>query len=207
MTDETLRYYRDQAEAFVLDTRAVDMAPLYAHFLPHLQTDARILDAGCGSGRDARAFAERGFQVIAFDASPAMAAIAEARLGAPLAVLRFQEIAWRQAFDGIWACASLLHVPSAELPDVMHRLGRAMKPGGIRYASFNRHPTIRLCGNLSVAVRPSPSFTAADRTFRNCDASTVSGSPCCRIRTISTRSRDAALSGKPISSARSRARL
>lgn len=136
MNDETLRYYRDQTETFVLDTQTVDMAPLYAHFLPHLDANALILDAGCGSGRDARAFAERGFQVTAFDASPAMAAAAEAYLGAPVAVLRFQEIAWRQAFDGIWACASLLHVPSAELPDAMQRLARALKPSGILYASF-----------------------------------------------------------------------
>lgn len=136
MNDETLSYYRDQTETFVLDTQAVDMAPLYAHFLPYLHGNARILDAGCGSGRDARAFAERGFQVTAFDASPAMAAVAEAHSGAPVAVLRFQEIAWREAFDGIWACASLLHVPTAELPDVMHRLGRALKLGGILYASF-----------------------------------------------------------------------
>jgi SAM-dependent methyltransferase len=136
MNDETLRYYRDQAETFVLDTQAVDMAPLYARFLPRLHANARILDAGCGSGRDARAFAERGFQVTAFDASPAMGAVAEAHLGAPVAVLRFQEIAWREAFDGIWACASLLHVPTAELPDVMRRLGRALRPGGILYASF-----------------------------------------------------------------------
>lgn len=136
MHDETLRYYRDQTETFVLDTQTVDMVPLYAHFLPHLDANARILDAGCGSGRDARAFAERGFQVTAFDASAEMAAVAEAHLGAPVAVLRFQEIAWRQAFDGIWACASLLHVPTAELPDVMRRLGLALKPDGILYASF-----------------------------------------------------------------------
>lgn len=136
MNDITLSYYRDQAESFVLDTQTVDMAPLYARFLTHLPANARILDAGCGSGRDARAFAERGFMVTAFDASPAMAAVAEAYLGAPVTVLRFQDIAWRQVFDGIWACASLLHVPMAELPDVMHRFGLALKPGGILYASF-----------------------------------------------------------------------
>lgn len=136
MSEQTLRYYEHQAAAFVLDTRDVDMSPLYARFLTHLSAGARILDAGCGSGRDARVFADRGYLVTAFDASPTMAKVAEAYLQAPVAVLRLQEVAWDQMFDGIWACASLLHVPRAELKDVMRRLGRALTPGGILYASF-----------------------------------------------------------------------
>jgi len=74
--------------------------------------------------------------VTAFDASPALIALAERHLGQPVHCLRFQDITWQDSFDGIWACASLLHVPASELPDVMQRLCNALKPAGILYASF-----------------------------------------------------------------------
>jgi SAM-dependent methyltransferase len=136
MEDQTTAYYTQQAEAFVRETQSVDMSRLYERFLPHLPSGAHILDAGCGSGRDTRAFRERGFRVTAFDASPAIAALAEAYLEMPVAVMRFQEIDWPRRFDAIWACASLLHVSGAELPAVMRRLAHALKPGGLLYASF-----------------------------------------------------------------------
>jgi SAM-dependent methyltransferase len=136
MPDVNIDYYQQNAGTFCADTVEVDMTPLYRRFLRLLPERARILDAGCGSARDARAFAEVGHQVTAFDASPALVALAEAYLGQPVKCLRFQEIAWQDAFDGIWACASLLHVPASELPDVMARLCRALEPGGILYASF-----------------------------------------------------------------------
>ncbi len=134
--DQTSAYYTKQAEVFVRETQSVDMSGLYERFLPHLRSGAHILDAGCGSGRDTRAFRERGFTVTAFDASPAIASMAEAYLEMPVAVMRFQEIDWSRHFDGIWACASLLHVSGAELPAVVRRLARALKPGGLLYASF-----------------------------------------------------------------------
>jgi SAM-dependent methyltransferase len=136
MEGQTAAYYTHQAEAFVRETQSVDMSRLYERFLPHLPSGAHILDAGCGSGRDTRAFLERGFRVTAFDASPAIAALAEAYLEMPVAVMRFQEIDWSRRFDGIWACASLLHVSGAELPAVVRRLAHALKPGGLLYASF-----------------------------------------------------------------------
>jgi SAM-dependent methyltransferase len=136
MPDVNIDYYQQNAGTFFADTVDVDMTPLYRRFLRLLPAQARIVDAGCGSGRDARAFAEVGHQVTAFDAFPALVALAEAYLGQPVQCLRFQEIARQEAFDGIWACASLLHVPASELPDVMARLRRALKPGGILYASF-----------------------------------------------------------------------
>jgi hypothetical protein len=63
-------------------------------------------------------------------------ALAETHLGHPLQCLRFQDISWQDQFDGIWACARLLHVPVAELPDVMHRLCNSLKRGGVLGASF-----------------------------------------------------------------------
>jgi SAM-dependent methyltransferase len=135
-TSQTIAYYDGSAEAFAEDTLAVDMSDLYQPFLAVMPDGAHILDAGCGPGRDAAAFARRGYRVTAFDASTAMAAMATSRIGAPVAVLRFDEIDYEQMFDAIWACASLLHVPMADLPGILQRLWRALKPGGILYASF-----------------------------------------------------------------------
>jgi SAM-dependent methyltransferase len=134
--DPTLAYYEDQAETFFAETVDVDMAPLYARFLARVPPGGHILDAGCGSGRDALAFRRLGYAVTAFEASPTLARLATAHCGLPVEVRRFQEIDWEDRFDGIWACASLLHVPMAELPEVLGRLGRALKSDGVLYASF-----------------------------------------------------------------------
>ena len=135
-TDPTLAYYADEAMAFFAATVNVDMTPLYVPFLRELAAGASILDAGCGSGRDARAFGELGYNVTTLEPSAVLAALAEAHCGFPVVISRFQDIDWRQRFDGIWACASLLHVPMADLPDAWQRLARALRPGGILYGSF-----------------------------------------------------------------------
>jgi len=129
-------YYEHNAEAFFDATIDVDMTPLYQPFLSWLPFGGRILDAGCGSGRDLRAFANLGYRVTAFDASPALAALAGAYAGQPVHHLRFQDIDWRESFDGVWACASLLHLTAAELPDALGRLASALVPAGILYTSF-----------------------------------------------------------------------
>ena len=96
----------------------------------------RLLDAGCGAGRDARAFAKAGYDVVAFDASPAMVTATEDHAGVPVRRMRFEGFAWEHPFDGIWACASLLHVAEEDLPDVLSRLARHLVPGGVLYMSF-----------------------------------------------------------------------
>lgn len=132
----TIDYYDTHAAAFFAETRDVDMEPLYARFLAHVQPAARLLDAGCGSGRDTLAFLERGYSVTAFDASPTLATLASAHCGIEVEIRRLQDVEWSKTFDGIWACASLLHVPLVELPEAVRRLVQALKPAGVLYASF-----------------------------------------------------------------------
>ncbi|MBA1332534.1 tellurite resistance protein [Candidatus Endoriftia persephone str. Guaymas] len=129
-------YYENNTKAFVEATLWVDMQLLYQRFLPLLPERAHILDAGCGSGRDAKSFIDRGYQVTAFDASVEIAALAEKEIRQPVQVQRLQDIQYQHQFDGIWACASLLHVPAKELPDVFRRLACALKPNGVIYCSF-----------------------------------------------------------------------
>lgn len=99
---------------------------------------SRILDAGCGVGRDALAFAERGYSGVAFDASSEMVRLATQRTAGRVELMRmgFDDVDWLGEFDGVWACASLLHVPAAHLPRVLRRLGAALRPGGALYMSF-----------------------------------------------------------------------
>ncbi len=134
----TANYYDTNADTFFTSTVNVDMSPLQQRFLQHLPAKAHILDAGCGSGRDAKAFADLGHQVTAFDASAELASRATAHCGFEVAVRTFDDVTEVEAYDGIWCCASLLHVPRSELPTVLGKLWRALRPRGVLYVSFKR---------------------------------------------------------------------
>jgi len=132
----TIPFYQQNAEDFFNATVGVDMASLYAPFLERVVPQGKILDAGCGSGRDSKAFKALGYDVEAFDATPEMVALASQHAEIAVRQLTFAELAEREHYDGIWCCASLLHVAVAELPDAMQRLADALKPGGAWYVSF-----------------------------------------------------------------------
>lgn len=129
-------FYDQRAASYAAASHDMDLRPLYARFLPHVRPGGLILDAGCGSGRDALAFRQAGFRVEAFDASPQMARQAALLLEQDVPVLCFEDVAWQDHFDGIWACASLLHVAPADLPDALRRLQRALRPGGVMFFNF-----------------------------------------------------------------------
>jgi len=132
----SIEYYNQNAKTFYDGTLAVDMSSLYSHFEPFLCEGGLILDAGCGSGRDSLYFQQRGFQVVAMDASSELAQMATQLIGLPVEICRFDEFHHGEAFDGIWACASLLHVPMAELAPVVQHLANLLKSGGLFYCSF-----------------------------------------------------------------------
>ena len=136
MPSTTLTYYNNNAQTFSDSTLNVDMSALYAEFLPHVKQHGHILDAGCGSARDAAYFKNQGFTVSAFDASPALAKLASNYLQQPVEIKTFQELECVNKYDGIWCCASLLHVPKAELPQVFLKLQNALKANGVLYVSF-----------------------------------------------------------------------
>lgn len=136
MMDTTLKYYQEHAEDFIDATIDVDMSSIYNRFLKHLPPNGYILDAGSGSGRDSRYFKEKGYRVKAIDYCPRFVEQTEAFAGVDSEVLSFQELNYCEEFDAIWACASLLHINSQELPDVLQRLFRALKTSGVFYMSF-----------------------------------------------------------------------
>jgi len=136
MMPDSVGYYDNHAMEFFRNSIDVDASSLYAPFLVRMPESARILDAGCGSGRDALAFSRLGHDVIAFDGSSELAALASRHTGLEVQVLRFGEVSFVEAFDGIWACASLLHVPRVELSETVEILSRALRSGGVFYLSF-----------------------------------------------------------------------
>ncbi|WP_220342999.1 class I SAM-dependent methyltransferase [Marinomonas pollencensis] len=135
-SNPTLTFYNQNAQQFTDSTLQVDMSALYREFLPNIPINGHILDAGCGSARDAAYFKQQGFRVSAFDASEELAALASQHLQQTVEVNTFQQLDSVNQYDGIWCCASLLHVSKAELPQVFLNLQNALKPNGVLYVSF-----------------------------------------------------------------------
>ena len=131
--ETTIAFYDEQ---YAESTAHLDMQKLYDRFEKYLPEGASVLDAGCGSGRDSKHFIEKGYTVTAFDASGIMCEYASMLTGQEVRKLTFQEMDYQDCFDGIWACASLLHVPEDELVSVIKKVIAALKPGGVLYASW-----------------------------------------------------------------------
>ncbi len=112
------------------------MSPFYKTFLEFVPLRGRILDAGCGSGRDAKWFSNQGYEVEAFDSSLEMTRMASGLLGKDVQHSSFETFAFDRPFDGVWASASLLHVGDGDLERALVRLRDAICRGGVLYASF-----------------------------------------------------------------------
>ena len=134
--NSTLDYYNRNSDQFAADTLEVKFTSIQDRFLSYLEPGAMILDFGCGAGRDSLYFASKGYRVEAVDGSCEMVRIASETSGVPVRQMLFAELDERDRYDGIFACASILHVPFAELPDIFARMNRAVKPGGVIYVSF-----------------------------------------------------------------------
>lgn len=133
---KTIDYYNQYADDFAEATLHVDMESLYQPFLAELPESAHILDVGCGSGRDTLAFKNKGYHVEAIDYSEELVKKATRLTGIPVKLQSFYEIDADQAYDGIWACASLLHCERSQLVEVIGKLISVLKPGGVLYMSF-----------------------------------------------------------------------
>ena len=134
--NDTLEYYSRNADRFADSTKNVDFHITQDRFLECLPAEAAILDFGCGSGRDTRYFLEKGYKVEATDGSPELCKLASEYAGIPVKCQLFQELDAVEKYDGTWACASILHLSTEELRDVMYKMSRALKSNGIIYTSF-----------------------------------------------------------------------
>lgn len=134
--NETINYYNSKADEFYNSTVDAKMNAQYNMFEKYLYPGGCILDCGCGSGRDTKYFLEQGYEVIAIDGSDELCKKARELTGIDVKNMYFQDINFESQFDGVWACASLLHVPKEELAGVLDRIKTAIVPKGILYISF-----------------------------------------------------------------------
>jgi SAM-dependent methyltransferase len=136
MSEITNNYYSKNSEIFIQTTLEIDMEPIYEKFLPLIPAGGKILDAGCGSGRDSLFFKKQGFNVIAIDNCHDFVKFTSTYAGVEAHCIGFNDINFSNEFSGIWACASLLHLSYENLEDAITRLAKALKTNGIFYCSF-----------------------------------------------------------------------
>ena len=132
----TIEYYNKNALEYSRSTVCVDFSATQERFLRYMPPHAKILDFGCGSGRDTKYFLDKGLNVEAIDGSREFCRLASAYTGISVKQLYFQELASVNEYDGIWACASILHLQWDDLISVLHKMAVALKNTGVIYTSF-----------------------------------------------------------------------
>lgn len=133
--ESTSGYYESHAREYFGRTVSADLSSVYDRFLKYVKRNGKVLDIGCGSGRDLRALRERGFKTVGIDASPSLAKLAAEFSGVTCLPMHFEDLQFEHSFDAAWACASLLHVPKRKLALVLGRLHKALIAGGILFVS------------------------------------------------------------------------
>ena len=134
--DKTINYYNENAETFYQNTVDIDLEAFYEKFLRYIPDKGRILDVGCGSGRDSLYFINNGYDVTSIDASEEMVKLSSALTGQSTIHLRIEDIDYQNKFNGIWACASLLHIEKILTEKILISLGNALRKSGVLYASY-----------------------------------------------------------------------
>ncbi len=131
-----LEYYNENYSEFFESTVNADVSNLRERFLSNIPPRSYILDLGCGSGRDSKAFIDEGYSVDAVDGSSEMCRLASDYTGLEVRCIDFADLDECEKYDGVWACASLLHVEFDQLRNVLLIINAALKYGGVLYASF-----------------------------------------------------------------------
>lgn len=134
--DKTIEYYNQNADMFAQGTRLVDFTVVQEQFTKMLPVGSRILDFGCGSGRDTKYFLEKGYRVEATDGSSELCKLASAFTGIEVKEMLFQDLDASGKYEGIWACSSILHLSKKELLPVIRKMCDALKDNGVIYTSF-----------------------------------------------------------------------
>lgn len=133
----SIDFYNKNAESFFSQTVEADMSMLYEKFLDRLPAKkGKILDLGCGSGRDSKFFKDMGFEIVAMDLSEELGKKASEYIGQEVIVKDMRELDFEDEFIGVWACASILHLPIEDIGIVLEKIFKSLKNGGVFYSSF-----------------------------------------------------------------------
>jgi len=146
--NDTLKYYDDNIESYK-EQWLNDFSKNYNFeipdiFLSYLNSKSHILDLGCGTGRDSKYFIDRGYQVTSIDGSYEMCNIARSLLKKEVEQINFLDIDYKEQFDGVFACASLLHLDNKDLIVVLNKISSALKQNGILYTCFKYGDSTRV---------------------------------------------------------------
>lgn len=136
MNNKTINYYNKHAKSFIQTTKSADFTNIQNKFLSYLPPEASILDFGCGSGRDTKYFLKQNYKVTAIDGSEAICKEASKYIGIKVKQMLFEQFDDQDSYDGIWACASILHLTKKDLLSVFHKMNKALKENGVIYTSF-----------------------------------------------------------------------
>ncbi len=141
IVDLTLQHYNQRAQEFRAGTQSHDVSQNIGALLRHIQANPpyRILDFGCGPGRDLRTFAALGHEAVGLEGAGQFVAMARADSGCKVWQQDFLQLDLPlEYFDGVYANASLFHVPGRELPRVLGQLHATLKHGGVLFSSNPR---------------------------------------------------------------------
>lgn len=146
--NDTLKYYDDNIESYK-EQWLNDFTKNYNFeipdiFLSYLSNNSHILDLGCGTGRDSKYFVDKGYEVTSIDGSKEMCNIAQSLLKKEVEQINFLDINYKEEFDGVFACASLLHLDNEDLIVVLNKISRALKQNGILYTCFKYGDSTRV---------------------------------------------------------------
>lgn len=132
----TLTYYNNNAYEYFNTTKMISLDNLYSIFLNYITTKGKILDFGCGSGRDSKYFKDKGYDVYLLDGSINLANIVETELGLKVKVQDFNDFDEKDKYDGVWACASLLHVKKENISNIILKIKNSIHDDGVIYISM-----------------------------------------------------------------------
>lgn len=174
--NKTITYYNQNAEEYFNNTVNVSMQELYDQFEAYLKPGDKILDLGCGSGRDSRYFLSKGYDVVSVDGSKEMCRLAEKYIGRDVRNITFAELDYNNEFDAVWASASLLHISKNNLPEILRKIYCALMSHGIIYSSWKYGGEDRIINGIPYYnYREESIFSEFDSMSFNIESSWLTG--------------------------------